>query len=292
MSNIPASIPPKGEKEKVKELPSTSQFAKAGFKRVETPSKQGTTAARAAEPKGKAKASDKPIESRSVASSKVPKEQTSDVGPSSEQLLPDELLNVIAKFSSVPDFAAMSQVSKTLKKLSQETDLERLKEFSQNKQLGLKEEMALSILLIAGQAPLDLSVGDITSRARVDTKIEMGQTPEELLSQLATIEANYEQIQSAYNDILQRASNFAGDMVFLSGRLMPIGFVLAYFALRVATFSDEMSRVRAIGELVLGGIISYFVAEDNIFPSVAIFRAAVPEILDTLTKKVGLSNTE
>lgn len=286
MSDIPSAIPPKkGEKEIP--LPPTSFLGQKGFKRVVSSDAQETKEARASKQlKGKETIADKSIADHSITSEVI--EPQSDIGEASGQLMLDEILNIIAKVSSVPDFAIISQVSKTLNKLSKETNLEKLKEFSINKQLGFKEEIALNILVIAAQIPLDLSVGDITSRAKIDHKIEEGQTSEELLSQIDTIEANYDQIQLAYNDLLQNASILAGNMAALYGTLIPVGAMLAYLALRVATFTDKSSLVMEGMWFALGGIGMYL-SYDTLLQPVVMFRTAATGIMDSLTRNIGLS---
>lgn len=166
MANIPQipSTPPKKpiaatEKEGSKSIP-----AKFGWKR-EVNQEEGTAVPRA-----------KQSGSGEVA------QEAPDLAVFSEQFLSDDVLNLVAKMSRITDVAALKEASKTLNEIVYKTDLEKLKKYSETHQLNLKDQLALSFIILWSQTALKPAVGDITSRAEVDVILPMEKTLESLLN--------------------------------------------------------------------------------------------------------------
>lgn len=277
MQNVNPSSPtsPKGPQE----LPPESIAAKQGWKRAVDTGESKTTS-RTREPKGKEPIEDKSIADRSVATKEVPQKQPTDVedlGTYKDQPLLDDVLHLIAKSSSITDFAEFSKVSKTLNKLSKETDLEKLKEFREKHQLSFKEDVALSILLLAAQTASKPAVGDITGSVEVDLSL----TPEEALSQLTTLENNYKQIQTAYNDFLQSTINLLRSPNFEQQAAIA---VIAITWLSYTSTLEPMSA--AINVLVSTTLIGRAFNLISQSWELAAFRIAATNTMTTLTQNL------
>lgn len=288
MSNITPSspTPPKGPQEL---SPEKSIAAKQGFKRVvETDEAKTTTTSRVGEPQGNESTikEEKSIADRSIASNEVPQKQTTevqdlDVGTIKDQLLTDDVLGLVAKFSGVTDLAAMNQLSKSLNEISKNTDLEKLKQFSENNQLSFKDNLALSILILAAQTASKPSIYEITERAEVDTH----RTPEEALNQLTTLVQNFNAVKTATNDLMQSAAAFYPPILDYAKWAAGLSTTAC---LAVYAEAEGSAYIPIVAKIAIAILTVSAANEQYQLGTVGAFRAAATGILTTLTQKLNL----
>lgn len=247
--------------------------------------KEGTTV-----PRAKQSEENKPSKVVRADEDQATQEQ-SDFGVISDQFLPDEVLDLIAKMSGSTDAMSIKESSFALNELINKTDLEKLKKYSETHQLSLKEELALSYMLLFSQSLSNSRVGDITKRAAVDTNL----TIEEASAQLAELENNYKEIQQACNDFLGAFATFGPSLSDGAKAFLKIEAAYVMLAL-----TSEFLIIPQFGEVVPDAKTFLLITTSMLLPAVSgtigyeiysltpAFRATVTGIVDNLNLKLGL----
>lgn len=147
--------------------------------------------------------------------------QAPDLGTFTNQFLTDDVLSLVAKFRVIPDFAAMSEVSKKLYELSK-TNLKKLKEFHEIYQWSISNEIALRMLKF-----FSYSESPSIEELKKVTTLDINLRTEDAVALLPEIEKNFMELQTTCNDLVDSTvalsplvTNFFQELVNLLNLLM------------------------------------------------------------------------